>query len=102
MGVYGISTTLTKEGVKVLKDLVGGSVGGSGLGEDKSSSSQSLSSVTKGSSSGAVEEGNSVVVESDYVNGGFEVIEGENTSNSDADTRANGGYLSWLSSWRRG
>lgn len=101
VGVYGISTTLTKEGVKVLKDLVGGSVGGSGSGEDKSSSYTTSSSVTKGSS-GAIKDGNSVVVESDYINGGFDVIVDENNSNSDADTRANGGYLSWLSSWRRG
>eukprot|EP00573_Skeletonema_grethae_P003719 CAMPEP_0201695236 /NCGR_PEP_ID=MMETSP0578-20130828/7261_1 /ASSEMBLY_ACC=CAM_ASM_000663 /TAXON_ID=267565 /ORGANISM="Skeletonema grethea, Strain CCMP 1804" /LENGTH=408 /DNA_ID=CAMNT_0048181053 /DNA_START=170 /DNA_END=1396 /DNA_ORIENTATION=- len=101
VGVYGISTTLTQEGVKALKDLVGGS----GSGEDKkSSSSLTLSGVTKGSSSGAIiEDGNSVVVESDYVNGGFEVIPEDNPSNSDDDKRANGGYfLSWLSSWRRG
>ncbi len=100
MGVYGMSTTLTKEGVKALKDLVGGG-GESGTGEDKSSSSLTLSGVTKGSS-GGIEGGNSVVVESDYVNGGFEAIAEDNTRNSDDDKCANGGYLSWLSSWRRG
>jgi hypothetical protein len=98
VGVYGISTTLTKEGVKAIKDLVGGASGG----DDKSSSSLTSSSVSRGGS-GAIEDANAaVVVESDYVNGGFEVIEGDNTSKSnDDDKRANGGYLSWLSSWRR-
>mmetsp|Transcript_413 Transcript_413/g.621 ORF Transcript_413/g.621 Transcript_413/m.621 type:complete len:398 (+) Transcript_413:77-1270(+) len=99
VGVYGISTTLTKEGVKAIKDLVGGASGG----DDKSSSSLTSSSVSKGSN-GATQDANAaVVVETDYVNGGFEVIEGDNTSKSNDDnTRANGGYLSWLSSWRRG
>mmetsp|Transcript_21097 Transcript_21097/g.42208 ORF Transcript_21097/g.42208 Transcript_21097/m.42208 type:complete len:399 (-) Transcript_21097:78-1274(-) len=100
VGVYGMSTTLTKEGVKAIKDLVGGGVDG---GDDKSSSSLTSSSVSKGSSGTTQDANAAVVVESDYVNGGFEVIEGNNTSKSnDDDKRANGGYLSWLSSWRRG
>ncbi|KAK1740101.1 hypothetical protein QTG54_009051 [Skeletonema marinoi] len=99
VGVYGISTTLTKEGVKAIKDLVGGVSGG----DDKSSSSLTSSSVSKGSSGTTQDANAAVVVESDYVNGGFEVIEGNNTSKSNDDnTRANGGCLSWLSSWRRG
>jgi len=99
VGVYGISTTLTKEGVKAIKDLVGGVSGD----DDKSSSSLTSSTVSKGSSGITQDANAAVVVESDYVNGGFEVIEGDNTSKSNDDgTRANGGYLSWLSSWRRG
>jgi len=100
VGVYGMSTTLTKEGVKAIKDLVGGGVDG---GDDKSSSSLTSSSVSKGSNGATQDASAAVVVETDYVNGGFEVIEGNNTSKSnDDDKRANGGYLSWLSSWRRG
>eukprot|EP00984_Skeletonema_dohrnii_P007597 scaffold2773_cov119-Skeletonema_dohrnii-CCMP3373.AAC.11 len=99
VGVYGISTTLTKEGVKAIKDLVGGVSGD----DDKSSSSLTSSTVSKGSSGITQDANAAVVVESDYVNGGFEVIEGDNTSKSnDDDKRTNGGYLSWLSSWRRG
>eukprot|EP00986_Skeletonema_menzelii_P009971 scaffold4675_cov126-Skeletonema_menzelii.AAC.2 len=98
VGVYGISTTLTKEGVKALKDLVGNAAT---ISDDKSSSSLTSSGVSKGSS-GTIEDSKSaVVVENDYVNGGFEVIAADNASKSDTDKSANGGWFSsWGRSWR--
>ena len=98
MGVYGVSTTLTKEGVKALKDLVGSA---STKSVDKDSSSSLISSgVSNGRSEEAVEDANAaVVVESDYVNDGFEVMAAEETGKSDTDKSAKAG---WFSSWRTG
>ena len=84
VGVYGISTTLTKEGVALLKDVVVG--GTTSSGEKKSSSLLStLSSVSK----------------DDEVNDGFEVVS-ESSSNKQQDPPNQERWSSWLSSWRKG
>ena len=96
MGVYGVSTTLTKEGVKALKDLVGNESTKSG---EKESSSTLISSGVSNERSEAIEDANAAaVVESDYVNDGFEVIAAGDASKTDTDKSENGG---WFSSWRR-
>ena len=96
MGVYGVSTTLTKEGVKALKVLVGSA---STRSDGKESSSSLISSGESNERSEAIEDANAaVIVESDYVNDGFEVMTAEETGKSDTDKSANGG---WFSSWRR-
>ena len=96
MGVYGVSTTLTKEGVKALKDLV---VSASARSDDKESSTSLISSGVSNERSEATEDANTaVIVETDYVNDGFEVMTAEETSKSDTDKSGNGG---WFSSWRR-
>jgi len=93
VGVYGISTTLTKEGVKVLKDLI--VVGGNDGADDRGKSLTSSSSVSN--------KGAAVVVERDYVNGGFEVISDDDTnSNNGGECKNEQFSSSWLSSWRRG
>ena len=99
MGVYGISTTLTKEGVALLKDVVVGGTATTSSDEKKSSSlSSTLRSVSKDDE---VVQAAAVVVESDYVNDGFEVIS-ENSSNKQQDPPNQERWSSWLSSWRKG
>jgi vacuolar-type H+-ATPase subunit E/Vma4 len=99
VGVYGISTTLTKEGVALLKDVVVGGTASTSLDEKKSSSlSSTLSSVSKDDE---VMQAEAVVVESDYVNDGFEVVP-ENSSSKQEDPPNQERWSSWLSSWRKG
>ena len=43
-----------------------------------------------------------MVVESDYVNGGYEVIADDNSSTDDGGAKNDEQSSSWLSSWRRG
>lgn len=100
MGVYGISTTLTKEGVALLKDVVVGGGTASTSSDEKKSSSLSLAlrSVPKDDE---VIQAAAVVVESDYVNDGFELVS-ENSSNKQQDPPNQKRWSSWLSSWRKG
>jgi hypothetical protein len=95
----------------VLKDLVvvvgrGADDFGDGGGGKSftTSSSSSSSSVSNNNGSGANEDVAAVIVESDYVNGGFvEVMPEDNKSGTD-DERENARYTSssWLSLWRKG
>ena len=99
VGVYGISTTLTKEGVALLKDVVVGGTASTSSDEKKSSSlSSTSSSVPKDDK---VMQAAAVVVESDYVNDGFEVV-AENSSSKQQDPPNQERWSSWLSSWRKG
>ena len=115
MGVYGISTTLTKEGVKVLKDLVVGGRGADDFGDcggksfttasSSSSGSSSVSNNNGGGGGGSNEDVAAVIVESDYVNGGFVEVMPEDNKGSTDDERENERYpssSSWLSSWQKG
>jgi hypothetical protein len=95
VGVYGITTTLTKEGVALLKDLVGGS-----SSSDDGKSSSSNNKVKNGGRSAKEAE---VVLETDHLNDGFEAVAVEDTINCDDEEHANVNHRSssWVSSWRR-
>ena len=99
VGVYGISTTLTKEGVALLKDVVVGGTASTSSDEKKSPSLSSTSSSV--SKDDEVIQAAAVVVESDYVNDGFEVAS-ENSGNKQQDPPNQERWSSWLSSWRKG
>ena len=100
VGVYGITSTLTKEGMKILKDIVGGAVVGDGASDDKKSSSSYAT--PNGDISVAKGDANAVLIGSDNVNGGLGVLESSSSNNADDDRSRGGYYLSWLSSLGRG